>query len=557
MQSLVVKAQSPASSTAITSVYIVRPKPPAQPNGRRGRAGAARMRNGDFKAGEVIPGTRYRVLGLLGVGGMGSVYEVEHIELGKRFVLKALLSDLAQREDLVARVRNEQRALGRLEHPCIVAVTDAGTTSLDIPYFVMERLDGETLSARLKRGGCLSLPDALTLAAGVLEGLSAAHHIGVIHRDIKPQNIFIAAGLRPKILDFGVAKVADVSGAITARGVAVGTPRYMSPEQASGEDVDGRSDIYAVGLLLFECLTGHGPFDDARDANEMLLAHLSRPVPRLLERVPGMTPELDAFIAQLLAKTRDTRPSTAAGAAVALHALRARLSHAPVPVQQSTVRIAAGAAVAPQATTRIDGIAGRRAAHAGVTEDALTLERVARPHDDRWAVTDRTASARTRTEVLPVAVRGSDLVTHTRVPVTPTDSSRTLDLAPVAGTVPPGGVQAKRAALWLFATAVGVSAGVIWYSPRLPGVRDEPPRAARGVRAAPATPATPATRVGSLVPAVAASASASRPEPTPARVPAATVKQRRAAPRASASAQKAENPALEPPLPAGLPSSGL
>src|SRR5262245_22009517 len=189
----------------------------------------------EFRVGAVIPGTRYRVLGLLGAGGMGSVHAVEHVELGKRFVLKALLSEAALREDLVARLRNEQRALGRLEHPNIDAVTDAGMTSGGVPYFVMARLEGETLGARLRRLGRLSAVESLSVGAGVLDGLAVAHEIGVVHRDIKPQNIFVVGSGQPKILDFGVAKVALSAAAITARGVAVGTPRYMSPEQASGE----------------------------------------------------------------------------------------------------------------------------------------------------------------------------------------------------------------------------------------------------------------------------------------------------------------------------------
>ncbi|HEX6764548.1 MAG TPA: serine/threonine-protein kinase, partial [Polyangiaceae bacterium] len=216
------KASSSTQASAIDSLHET-PRLPA----RRRAAGARRVRKGEFQSGALVPGTRYRVVGLLGAGGMGLVYDVEHVELGKRFVLKALLSDLAARDDIVARLRNEQRALGRLQHPNIIAVTDAGMTSENIPFFVMERLEGETLGARLKRSRTLPIVEALGVARGVLDGLSAAHEIGVVHRDIKPQNIFLSSGSRPKILDFGVAKVADAASVITARGVALGTPRYM------------------------------------------------------------------------------------------------------------------------------------------------------------------------------------------------------------------------------------------------------------------------------------------------------------------------------------------
>src|SRR5262249_50767594 len=156
---------------------------PAPPG--RGRMSAQR----EFSDGELVPGTRYRVVSLIGAGGMGSVYEVEHVELGKRFVLKALLRSLTNRDDLVHRLRNEWRALGKLEHPNIGGVTDAGVTTTGLPYFVMERLQGETLGSRLRRDRRVPMPEALSIAADILEGLSAAHRIGIVHRDVKPPNV--------------------------------------------------------------------------------------------------------------------------------------------------------------------------------------------------------------------------------------------------------------------------------------------------------------------------------------------------------------------------------
>jgi serine/threonine protein kinase len=415
------------------------------------------VRNGEFVKGEPIPGTRYRVIDLVGVGGMGSVYEVEHLELGKRFVLKALLSDLALREDLVARLRNEQRALGRLEHPNIVAVTDAGATQGNVPYFVMERLDGETLAQRLRRVRRLSPVEALRVANGVLEGLSAAHEIGVVHRDVKPPNIFLAGGSRPKILDFGVAKIADAGGAITARGVAVGTPRYMSPEQASGESVDGRSDLYAVGLILFEMIAGAGPFDDARDANEMLLAHLGRLPARVSARAYDIPAELDALVASLLAKDPDSRPPNARAAAAAVRSIE-RTYGATVETDAPTP-FAAELPPAPASPRHYPMMS------AGTVPDEVTRARTTseRPRvekdtliDDRGStlsdVTSITAAPpfSTRTELLtavaPPAV-GTVTETNTRVPVTPADGEHTLEPVPVDGPRPARGSAGRRAAI--------------------------------------------------------------------------------------------------------------
>lgn len=271
--------------------------------------------------GELIPGTRYRVVRLLGSGGMGSVYEVEHLELGKRFVLKTLLSDLSARADLVQRLRNEWRALGKLEHPNIVRVSDAGVAEGNLPYFVMERLKGETLSDRLATRGKLELEPALKVAIAVLDALSVAHSIGIVHRDVKPPNIFLTTQGNPKLLDFGIAKLTDASTeGITARGVAVGTPRYMSPEQAAGEPVDLRADLYAVGLVLFEMVSGTGPYR-ASDANELFLAHLTQPAPLLSTLVPAVPAELDQLVAQMLAKSPDARPSSARQAGDGLRAI--------------------------------------------------------------------------------------------------------------------------------------------------------------------------------------------------------------------------------------------
>jgi serine/threonine protein kinase len=275
----------------------------------------------EYEDGHVVPGTSYRVVQLLGAGGMGQVYEVEHVEIGRRYVLKTLLSTLALRQDLIQRMRNEWRALGRLQHPNIVDVVHAGTTATAIPFYVMELLDGETLRERLLRERRLAIFEALRIAREILFGLEAAHQIGIIHRDIKPANVFLTRDGGVKILDFGIAKVRlDGAPKITAQGLAIGTPRYMSPEQAMGGKADARSDLYAVGLLLFEMISGDGPFHESTDSAAQMLAHVNRPPPPLSQRAV-VPKEIEAAVACSLSKDPAKRPPSAREMALRLEAL--------------------------------------------------------------------------------------------------------------------------------------------------------------------------------------------------------------------------------------------
>ena len=409
---------------------------PYRPGGRGKRLTELR----EFQDGELIAGTRYRVIRLIGVGGMGSVYEVEHVELGKRFVLKALLRELARREDLAQRLRNEWRALARLQHENIVNVTDAGTSSGGVPYYVMERLDGDTLAALLRQKRRLHVLDAVNIAAAVLDALSAAHDIGIIHRDVKPANVFIASGGGVKLLDFGIAKIADATSVVTARGLAVGTPRYMSPEQARGERVDGRSDVYAAALILFEMIAGVGPFDDARDANELLLAHLAREAPALSSLVIGVSPELERILASMLAKDCRKRPAHAREGAQYLRGFAARQRALPA-TDALTVRAEYGAgtlAAAQRSTpsplhdspTRPEG-AARNAANADVSASDLALtQRLAR----RSETTQVTVSANTHG-----AFSVSSAPNTTFVSPPSFDGSTTLEMSAIAPAAPSRG----------------------------------------------------------------------------------------------------------------------
>lgn len=270
----------------------------------------------------MIAGTAYRTRRIIGRGGMGSVYEVEHVELGRNFVLKALHEHLAAREDLVGRMRNEWRALAKLHHPNIVQVTDAGTTDEGLPYFVMEHLQGRTLADLLRAEKKPGLLRSCMMLVDVLNGLSAAHAAGVIHRDIKPPNIFVMEDGCAKLLDFGIAKLRDrAAKVVTVGGVSIGTPRYMAPEQAEGGKVDGRADIYASALVLYECVVGRGPFAHIHDPNRLVMAHLTVE-PERADFVDSAVPaELADLLHRWLLKDPGSRPPGAEHAAKELKAL--------------------------------------------------------------------------------------------------------------------------------------------------------------------------------------------------------------------------------------------
>ena len=226
--------------------------------------------------GQIVDG-RYEVVSVIGEGGMGTVYEVRHTTLGRRFALKVLRRDIADAEH-TARFIQEAKAAAAIGHPNIVAVSDFGEIAVlvagaapgeepkrgpVVPYFVMEYLTGISLAQLLRAEKTIDSARAGELVLQCASGLAAAHAAGVIHRDLKPDNVFlIRNGDREfvKLLDFGVAKMAG-AGRLTRAGMVFGTPHYMSPEQAAGQSVDHRADIYALGVILYECLTGKVPFE--------------------------------------------------------------------------------------------------------------------------------------------------------------------------------------------------------------------------------------------------------------------------------------------------------
>ncbi len=278
-----------------------------------------------------ILGGRYRVIALLGRGGMGVVYRVEQIFLGKELALKTidrqLMSDITMR-----RFQAEARAAFAVDHPNIVAVHDFGLFEDQTPFLVMEIVDGETLSDRLKRGP-LTVHEAIAIFVQVCFGLAHAHENRVVHRDIKPGNIMLvdeapgALETGVKILDFGIAKLAHSEGgeiqALTRTGEIFGSPLYMSPEQCLGHKVDHRADIYSLGCVIFESLTGKPPFI-GENALATMMQHQSAPIPTLKEACPqrAFPPELERLVAMMLAKNPDDRYQSLADAAFELGALK-------------------------------------------------------------------------------------------------------------------------------------------------------------------------------------------------------------------------------------------
>jgi len=256
----------------------------------------------------------YVVRRKLGEGGMGVVYVGVHTQLGQEVALKLLLPEVSQNPEIVARFFNEARAASRINHPGIVRILDVGQAPDGSAFFVMELLAGESLAARMRRGP-MPVAKACLIVRQVAGGLAAAHRTGIVHRDLKPDNIFlapdpdVAGGERAKILDFGIAKLtADAQNLSTTRtGTLLGTPYYMSPEQCRGaRDVDWRADIYALGCILYELLTGRRPFD-GEGLGEILGKHqfVAPAPPRAI--VPSLPPELEAVTLRALAKNPSDR----------------------------------------------------------------------------------------------------------------------------------------------------------------------------------------------------------------------------------------------------------
>jgi WD40 repeat protein len=269
--------------------------------------------------GSRVVGGKYRIDALLGQGGMGSVYRATHLELDRIIALKIVLPDFVSNNETLERFRQEARASARLNHPNVISVYDFGILPTGQAYLAMELLGGRSLREEIEKNITLSPERIIEVLGPVCNAVNAAHLAGVIHRDLKPDNIIIETTDRDeeliKVVDFGIAKLKERSGItsaptnLTEPGLVMGTPHYMSPEQCRGEELDACSDIYSLGITIYEMLVGHVPFD-APTPSAVIIQHAIDPPPPLRRLRPDIPEEIERVVLRALAKGREYRQQT-------------------------------------------------------------------------------------------------------------------------------------------------------------------------------------------------------------------------------------------------------
>jgi tRNA A-37 threonylcarbamoyl transferase component Bud32 len=298
---------SQASPGAMTTAPAA-PTAPSHPSARPGSSS-------DAPIARITPGTvlggAYRIEEPLGRGGMGEVHAARHLRTGRRYAVKTILPGAHANEASIRRFEREATAASALGHPGIVQVHDFNVTPGGLFYLVMDLLEGETLEARLERVGALPWPEAQRIAVELCAALGAAHEHGLLHRDLKPGNVFLAkhgkGAERTVLVDFGLVKPMEESSAVTSTGAVVGTPMYMSPEQARGEALDVRSDLYSLAAVVFEMITGAPPFLD-RSMAAVYARLLAEPPPRASQVAKRAIPRaVDDVLVRALEKDRGAR----------------------------------------------------------------------------------------------------------------------------------------------------------------------------------------------------------------------------------------------------------
>ena len=312
------------------------------------------MNAGEPKVGDVLD-ARYRITGLLGTGGMGSVFRAEHVTIRRAVAIKVLHPDFADDPDHAKRFEREAFVTGRTDHPNCVTVSDFGPLPGGGYYLVMELVDGVLLADLLDEVEHLPARRVLHISRHVLRGLGHAHQHGIVHRDVKPANVILLEqdgdADFAKVLDFGIAKLVDAAAAdagnnqLTRVGTTVGTPTYVAPEQAVGGAIDARSDLYSVSIMMYEMLTGQPPFQD-EDTVKVLAKHLSAPVPPMAELAPHIpvAPAVEELVRRGLAKDRKDRWASAAELVAAIDQLLASGEVDPRPAAHPVAHAPAGRA---------------------------------------------------------------------------------------------------------------------------------------------------------------------------------------------------------------------
>jgi eukaryotic-like serine/threonine-protein kinase len=298
--------------------------------------------------GLVIDG-RYKILDLLGVGGMGAVYIAEHLTLRKQVALKVILAEFAGNEEIAQRFTREAMATAQIDHPNVASALDYGTLPDGGAYLITQLVRGHSLTHERANTGRMPWRTVAHIGAQMADALTAAHAIHVVHRDLKPDNILLEPrdnGLfLVKVLDFGVARVTETSALpksdLTRMGTVIGTPGYMAPEQAMGEQVTDKVDLYALGVILWECLTGRTLWT-GDSISDLFTNQLAKPVPPIAKEVAELPPELCALIEMMLDRNPRRRPESARHVREALR----RLTHGTIAVGQTAPVI-----VRPSATT--------------------------------------------------------------------------------------------------------------------------------------------------------------------------------------------------------------
>jgi serine/threonine-protein kinase len=258
------------------------------------------------------PGSPYRLIDRIGAGAMGEVWRARDESSGADLVVKVMKAQLPA--GLADRLRLEAQALGKITHPNVVRVFDSGTTADNRPFLVMELLVGRPLDELLRERGAFPIPQALSIARQLAAALARVHEAGIVHRDVKPPNVFVCDDGTVKLLDFGVIKLVEKLTGVaplqvpTHHGAAIGTPSFMSPEQALAKQVDGKADVYGAGLVLYLMLTGAHPFARHKQLKDMLIAHVKEMPPPPSQVAPQAIPEsLDRLVLAAVAKSQDDR----------------------------------------------------------------------------------------------------------------------------------------------------------------------------------------------------------------------------------------------------------